>query len=129
MSLTYFINKFVCVFLGFVFLLQSCAVYQKTPASMAEASATNHKVLIIKTDGTKLKLKKVEQVDGMYYGIIEDDKGIKKIPLKPRDIKTIRLLDKSASTFLSIGTVVIPIVIIIIISAVDWGPGNLGLGE
>lgn len=96
---------------------------------MAEASATNHKVLIIKTDGTKLKFKKIKQVDGMYYGITEDDRGSNKTLLTPRDIEVIRVLDKSASTFLTIGTVVIPIVIIIIISAVDWGPGNLGLGE
>jgi hypothetical protein len=58
MSLKYFKSKFVCILLGFVFLLQSLVIYKKTLVSIAEATATNHKVLIIKTDDTKLKLKK-----------------------------------------------------------------------
>ena len=46
MSLKYFKSKFVCILLGFVFLLQSLVIYKKTLVSIAEATATNHKVLI-----------------------------------------------------------------------------------
>ncbi len=129
MSLTYFKNKCVCVFLVFVFLLQSCAVYQKTPVSIEEAVTTNNKVLIIKTDDTKLKLKKIEQIDGVYYGIIDGDREIVKVPLNKSEIKTIRILDKSTSTLSTIAVVVIPLAIIIIFATTNWGPGNLGLGE
>jgi hypothetical protein len=48
-------------------MLQSCAVYQKTAVSLDEARLQT-KVLITKTDGAKLKLKKVEQINGTYYG-------------------------------------------------------------
>lgn len=129
MSLTYFKNKCVCVFLVFVFLLQSCAVYQKTPVSIEEAVTTNNKVLIIKTDDTKLKLKKIEQIDGVYYGIIDGDREIVKVPLNKSEIKTIRILDKSTSTLSTIAVVVIPLAIIIIFATTNWGPDNLGLGE
>lgn len=126
MRLKYFKSKFVCVFLVFVFLLQSCAVYQKNPVSIAEATATNHKVLINKTDDTKLKLKKIELINGMYYGVTkDDDKKIIKVRLNESEIKTIRVLDKPTSTLLTIGAVIIPVGIIIIILAtsVDWYEG------
>jgi len=129
MSLTHFKSKFVCVFLVFVILLQSCAVYQKTPVSIEEAVTTKNKVLIIKTDDTKLKLKKIEQIDGVYYGIIDGDREVVKVPLNKSEIKTIRILDKSTSTLSTIVVVVVPLALIIIFATADWGPGNLGLGE
>ncbi len=129
MFITNFKTKFVCVFLVFVILLQSCTVYKKAPVSISEASATNHKVLIIKNDDTKLELKKIELVDGVYYGFIDEDRGIVKIPLNESTIKTIRIIDKSASTLLSTGIVVIPLAIIITLVIANWGPGNLDLGE
>jgi hypothetical protein len=129
MFITNFKTKFVCVFLVFVILLQSCTVYKKAPVSISEASTTNHKVLIIKNDDTKLELKKIELVDGVYYGFIDEDRGIVKIPLNESTIKTIRIIDKSASTLLSTGIVVIPLAIIITLVIANWGPGNLDLGE
>ena len=129
MFLKCFKIKFVCIALGFIFLLQSCTVYQKMPVSITDAAATNHKVLIIKTDDTKLKFKKIELINGMYYGITDDNWKIVKVPLYESEIKTIRILDKSTSTLLTIGAVVVPIAIIIIISAANYSPGDLGLGE
>lgn len=106
MLLRYFKSKLVCVFLIFVILLQSCAVYHKTPVSIEDAVTSNNKVLVIKNNDTKLKLKKIELVDGKYYGISEDeDRKIIKTPLNESDLKTIRVLDKSASTWGTIGIV------------------------
>lgn len=130
MIITNFKNKFVCVFLVFVILLQSCAAYQETPVSIAEAMDTNHKVLVTTSDDTKLKFKKIELTDGMYYGITKDYKGkIVKTPLKESEIKTFRILDKSNSTALTIGIIVIPLIIVAVILYGDWGPGNIGFGE
>jgi uncharacterized protein with FMN-binding domain len=130
MIITNFKNKSICVCLVFVLLLQSCAVYHKTPVSIADATATNNKVLVTKTDDTKLKFKKIELTDGIYYGIAEDNKGkMVKTPLKDSEIKTIRILDKSNSTVLTIGIIVVPLVIVAVILFGDWGPGNIGWGE
>ena len=120
MSQNYFKRKCVCVFLGFVFLLQSCAVYQKTPVSITEAAATNHKVLIIKTDDTKLKLKKIEQIDGIYYGITKDNGKIAKIPLSESDIKTIRVLDKTVTTIGNVAIVVGSMgIVLLVVAAIE----------
>ncbi len=106
MRLRYFKSKLVSVFLIFVLLLQSCAAYHKTPVSIEEAVTSNNKVLVITNNDTKIKLKKIELIDGKYYGISEDeDRKIIKIPLNESDIKAIRVLDKSASTWGTVGIV------------------------
>lgn len=104
MRLRYFKSKLVSVSLIFVLLLQSCATYYKSPVSIEEAVTTNNKVLVFTNNDTKLKLKKIELIDGKYYGISEDeDRKITRIPLNESDIKAIRVLDKSRSTWGTIG--------------------------
>lgn len=132
MRLRYFKSKLVCVSLVFAILLQSCAVYQKTPVSIENAVTSNNKVLVITNNDTKLKLKKIELIDGKYYGISEDeDRKIIKTPLNESDIKTIRVLNKSASTWGTIGIVAGTILVIVGIIGyyqmenmdlgIDWG--------
>lgn len=129
MNLKYFKRKSVCIVLIFVFLLQSCAVYQKAPVSIEEAAATNNKVLIIDKNDAKLKYKKIEQIDGIYYGITKENGNIVKVPLTESEIKKIRVLDKTASTWGNIGivtgTILVIGIIIVAISLQDLG--DLGL--
>lgn len=132
MRLRYFKSKLVCVFLVFVILLQSCAVYQKNPVSIEDAVTSNNKVLVITNNDTKLKLKRIELIEGKYYGISEDeDRNITRIPLNESDMKTIRILNKSASTWGTVGIVAGSLLVIIGIIGyyemenmdlgVDWG--------
>ena len=114
MSLKYFKRKCVCVFLIFVLLFQSCVAYHNTPVSMEDAVTSNNKVLVITNNDTKLKFKKIELIDGRYYGIMEDeDRKIIKTPLNESNIKTIRVLDKSASTWGTIGIVAGSLLVIV----------------
>jgi PBP1b-binding outer membrane lipoprotein LpoB len=119
-------SKIICVLLVFALMLQSCAVYQKTAVSLDEAAASNRKVLITKTDGAKLKLKKVERIDGTYYGILKVDGTTEKIILFENDIRTIRVLNKTATTFGNIGIIAGSAIVIFTIVAVAaisaaWG--------
>jgi len=129
MILKYFKSKSVCVFLIFAFLLQSCAVYQKTPVSIEEAAATKNKVIIINDNDAKLKFKKIEQIDGIYYGITQENGKIAKTPLSESEIKKIRVLDKSASTWGTIGIVAGSLLVVgIIIAAISLQDlGGLGM--
>ena len=101
----YFKKKLVCGSLIFTFLLQSCTVYQKTPVSISEARATNNKVVITKTDFTKHKFRKIEKIDGQYFGIIKANGNLVNVPLIESDIKSIRPLNKIASTLATVGIV------------------------
>jgi hypothetical protein len=101
----YFKKKLVGGLLIFSFLLQSCTIYQKTPVSISEASATHNKVVITKTDKTKNKFKKIEQIDGHYFGIIKVNGNLVNVPLIEGDIKSIRPLNKTTSTLATIGII------------------------
>ena len=117
-----FKKSLVCGFIIFSFLLQSCTVYQKTPISISEAASTNEKVVIIKTDDTKHKFRKIEQVDGQYFGILKSNGNLVNVPLIESEIKSIRPLNKRASTFATVGIAswaVIFLLVIIGINAAD----------
>jgi hypothetical protein len=101
----YFKRKLVCGFIIFSFLLQSCTVYQKTPVSIGEAATTNKKVVITKTDDTKHKFRRIEQINGQYFGNIKSNGNIVNVPLVESDIKSIRPLNKAASTLVTVGII------------------------
>lgn len=101
----YFKKKLVCGSLIFAFLMQSCSVYQKTPVSISEAATTNNKVVITKTDDTKHKFRKIEQINGQYFGIIKMNGNLVNVPLVGSDIKSIRPLNKTASTLATVGII------------------------
>jgi hypothetical protein len=85
--------------------MQSCSVYQKTPVSISEAATTNKKVVITKTDDTKHKFRKIEQINGQYFGIIKMNGNLVNVPLVGSDIKSIRPLNKTASTLATVGII------------------------
>jgi PBP1b-binding outer membrane lipoprotein LpoB len=119
-------SKIVCVLLIFVLMLQSCAVYQKTAVSVDEAVTSKRKVLITTTDGAKLKLKKVGQIEGKYFGIVKLDSKTEKIILIENDIRTIRILNKTATTLSNIGiiagsTLVISSIVAVVAISAAWG--------
>jgi hypothetical protein len=118
-------NKTVCFLLVISLILQSCAVYKKTPVTLNEVANANRKILVIKTDNTKMKFKKIEQIDGIYYGLIRTKGRIEKIPLTESDLKTIRALDKTATTIgnvaIVVGSLGIVLLVVAAIELADWG--------
>lgn len=106
MKIDYFKSKFVCLFLSFLIVFQSCVAYKDASTTLDEAVATNCKVLVVKTDDTQFKFIKVEQIDSVYYGSLKTRKGIEKIRLNESDLKRVSVLDKTASTWGTIGIVV-----------------------
>lgn len=119
-------NKTVCFLLVISFILQSCAVYKKTPVALNEAANADRKVLVVKTDNTKLKFKKIEDIDGIYYGHIRTRGGIEKMPLTESDLQTIRVLDKTATTVGNVAIVVGSLgAVLLVVAAIEladfWG--------
>jgi len=114
MKTNHFKSKFTSLLLAILFLLQSCVAYKSTTSTFDEAVATNGKVLVIKNDGTKLKLKKIEKIDGVYYGVVKTKKGLETIPLTESDYKRISIKDKTASTLGNIGYVIGGLAIIVL---------------
>ena len=118
----YLKKKLVCGALIFVFLMQSCTVYQKTPVSISEAAIANRKVVITKTDNTKQKFRKIEQIDGRYFGIIKANENLVNVPIVESEIKSIRPLNKKASTLGTVG--IVSGVALIILSIIGINAAN-----
>jgi hypothetical protein len=122
-------NRTICFLLIIALILQSCAVYKKTPVTLNEAANADRKILVVKTDNTKLKFKKIEKIDGVYYGLIKTKGQIEKIPLTESDLKTIRVLDKTVTTIGNVAIVVGSLgVVFLVVAAIelsnlgdDWG--------
>ncbi len=62
--------KPITYLLAFLILFQGCTVYKKTGVTLEEASKSELKAIVEKTDGTNLKFKKiVMRNDGNFYGL------------------------------------------------------------
>ena len=84
-------------------ILQSCAVYQKAPVSLEQASKQDVRAKIkTKTNESFLVLKIIYE-DDKYYGLQKVNGEKIRITLHADDINSIRLHDKTLSTVLSIG--------------------------
>ena len=62
--------KPITYLLAFLILFQGCTVYKKTGVTLEEASKSELKAIVEKTDGTNLKFKNiVMRNDGNFYGL------------------------------------------------------------
>ena len=120
-------NKIFSVLFIIALMLQSCSIYKKSPASLDEAVRANARTVIVNTDNSKQEFRRITQVDNEYYGEIKTISGTKKVPLSETDIKSIRVLDKTATTFTNLGIIVVPVaaaLVIISLSSLDLDLGS-----
>lgn len=123
-------SKTVCFLLVIALILQSCSVYKKTPVTLDEAVTADRKVLVVKVDNTKLKFIRIEQTDGIYYGRIKTRGGIEKIPLTENDLKTIRVLDKTATIIGNVAIVVGSLgIVLLVVAAIELASLGDGWGD
>lgn len=125
--------KAIFAFLSLLFLFESCSIYKKAPITIEEAATGDKSVLIIRNDGTKLSLSKVEKIDGKYYGTKQVNDQTITLPLNEEEIQKIRLKDKRASRFVTIASIVTGVALITTVILVidlandlndDWNWGD-----
>lgn len=110
----------------FAFILGSCSVYKTEPISIDNAISKGVSVKVTQVDNQKIKLKRIEKSDSIYYGIKKSKAQIVKIPLDPNQIESIHEIDKTSSaisTVLSItgGTSFAALIISTLISNASFG--------
>ncbi|KGO95255.1 hypothetical protein Q767_12400 [Flavobacterium enshiense DK69] len=82
---------------------------------------------VITRDDKKHKFRKIEKIGSVYYGSIKINGEITKIPLQQNEIKSLRQVDKTTSTILTVGTILVSagaIVIVIGIITFDYNPDS-----
>ena len=104
--------KLVCIILSLTFLVQSCTIYKKAPVSIEAAANSEKKVQIIRNDGSKFSLSKIEKIDGKYYGTKQINGQTITLPLNEEEIQKIRLKDNAATRFVTIASIVTGVAII-----------------
>ena len=129
MRFSTFKNKTASIFLILISLLQSCNVYRKQPVTFEEAVASNNKVLLIKTDGSKQKSKKLLQVDSVFYSVSKKKGELVKNPINQSEIKSVHVLNKSASTWGNVGIITGGVFLATFIYAVNTLANAMGSGE
>jgi hypothetical protein len=120
-------HKMFSVLFIIAIILQSCSIYKKPPTSLDEAARANARTVVVNTDNSKLEFIRITQVDNEYYGEVKTISGTKKVPLSETDIKSIRVLDKTATTFTNLGIIVVPVaaaLVIISLSSLDLDLGS-----
>jgi len=125
MKVSDFKKRVFCLLLSLSFLVQSCNVYKRNPIAIEEAVEAKEKVRIIKNDNKKIFLKRIEKTDGVYYGVANYKGHFVKIPLDETNIQKIQIRDKTASTIVTIATIVtgtglLAGIVALIVFASEW---------
>jgi hypothetical protein len=119
-------HKMFSVLFIIAIILQSCSIYKKSPTSLDEAARANARTVVVNTDNSKLEFIRITQVDNEYYGEVKTISGTKKVPLSETDIKSIRVLDKTATTFTNLGIIVVPVAAALVIISLRSRDLDLG---
>jgi len=89
--------RIVIVLLSFLMLCQSCRVYNQDGVSLDDAVSQERRVKIKNKDGSVLKYKRIESIEGVYYGLKKKKGELIKTPIDTELIKKVRLHNKALS--------------------------------
>ena len=100
--------KTVAFFISSMILLLSCTVYKSTTVTLNEAYKSQTKVKVLTSDNETFIFKRIDFVDGKYYGVSKKVDQLEAAPLDNNNVNSIRILNKTASTVLNVG---VPLII------------------
>lgn len=120
--------KTIAFFLTALLLFQSCVVYHKTPTTLESASQERIRTKVINTHGETAKYKYITYEDGHFYGVNKDfdERGkLVKTPLSEQELEKILIKNKSASTWVTVGVIAVPVIaIVLLIGLASAGSGG-----
>ena len=100
--------KTVAFFISSMILLHGCTVYKSTNVTLNEAYKSQTKVKVLTSDNETFIFKRIDFVDGKYYGVSKKVDQLEAAPLDNNNVNSIRILNKTASTVLNVG---VPLII------------------
>jgi len=95
--------KTVAFFISSMIFLLSCTVYKSTTVTLNEAYKSQTKVKVLTSDNETFIFKRIDFVDGKYYGVSKKVDQLEAAPLDNNNVNSIRILNKTASTVLNVG--------------------------
>ncbi len=92
--------KLLALIFCFLIFFQSCSVYKPTSLTLNQVSEKDNKIKIRTNDKRTLKFNHIKVIDGSYYGVNKNES--KRILIFEKDIESIKLRDRKASTLSTI---------------------------
>ena len=118
--------KIVAFLIFSMIILQGCTVYKSTTVTLDEAYKSQTKAKVLTTNNQTLKFKRIDFIDGKYYGVVlwENDEyeKLENMPLDKKNINSIKLKNKTVSTILNVGVPIVVVGGILWISADNYSP-------
>ena len=116
--------KTIAWFLTALMLFQSCVVYHKTPTTLEKASQEQIKTKVTNNEGETIKFKYIAYEDGVFYGVNKKSGEIIKTPLDKQYVEPVLIKNKSASTWVTVLVIAVPVITIaILVATADYGSG------
>ncbi|MDH3699528.1 MAG: hypothetical protein OEQ81_12755 [Flavobacteriaceae bacterium] len=120
--------KTTALVLAFLVLFQGCVVYHKTPTTLEQARQEHIKTKITNTDNETAKYKYITYEEGTFYGVKKESGELVKYPLNEEDIVKIITKNKTASTWVTVTVIAVPIIALgiamIAVANSDFGGGG-----
>ena len=102
--------KTIAWLLSGLMLFQSCVIYHKTPTTLEKASQSQLKTKITNTNGETSIYKYITYEDGVFYGVSKKSGELVKTPLDETYINKLLIKNKSASTWVTVAVIAVPII-------------------
>ena len=99
--------RVVAFFFSAAILFQGCSVYHTGARTLDEAVQDQKKVKIITQENRTLYFKKIVFNDGKYYGVKKLKDNTKDVWIFEKDIKKLRVENKTMSVMLSLSPLII----------------------
>ncbi|WP_297798245.1 hypothetical protein [uncultured Eudoraea sp.] len=102
-----------------VILLQGCVVYDlKNPVTLNQAFEQQKKVKVKTNTYETMKYRHISFEDGQFYGVNKKSGEFIRVPLDNTDIIQVFVQNKSASTWVTVAVIAVPIIALAIIAIV-----------
>jgi hypothetical protein len=109
--------RFMAASLSVILLLQGCVVYHKNPITLEQAAEQKTPVKVHFQGDETVKFKYIVEEDGLFYGSDKKTREWSIILLDEGRVQNVYGKNKSASTWITIGVIGVPIVILVIFIA------------
>jgi hypothetical protein len=107
-------------------LMQSCVVYHSTAYTLDQAVQSKTNTKITDLEGQPHFYKYLTEESGSYYGVKKKSGEYVKHPLNPERIERVYVKNQSASTWVTVGLIVVPVLAVVVYIAtwdLDLGSG------
>tara|TARA_R110002096_G_scaffold431988_1_gene647981 strand:+ start:214 stop:609 length:396 start_codon:yes stop_codon:yes gene_type:complete len=120
--------KTIALFFMALTLLQSCVAYQKTPVSLRQAEQSKKRVKMKTSANQTYYFKQIVSEEEQFYGLIKEKRELVKVTISDYGNNEVFLYSKSKSTWKTIGTITVPVIVVLLIAGISARNNGYGAG-